>query len=289
LDSVETPAGRVEDALGGSATYFSVAASFFAPVRLVGVVGDDFPGEHVRFLRQRGVDLDGMEVRAGRTFHWRGRYVADMSSAETIATELNVYADFRPVLPPAYRDSDYIFLANIAPELQYDVLDQVVRPRLVVADTMNLWITTRRDALLRTLARVDVVLLNDGEARLLTGESSLVAAAKRVLTYGPARAIIKKGQHGAISVTTDGYFAMPAYPLERVVDPTGAGDSFAGGFIGHLAETGDLSDHAFRRAVLHGTALAAFTVEEFSLGGQRSLTRADIEKRVQELRSFIAV
>ncbi|MBM3216107.1 sugar kinase [Candidatus Poribacteria bacterium] len=288
LDSVETPHGSVDAALGGSATFFSVAASYFAPVRLVAVVGTDFAEEHVAFLRSRGVDLEGLERREGKTFHWKGRYTGDMNEATTLATDLNVYAEFDPKLPAAYRDSDYVFLANIAPDLQYRVLDQATRPRLVTADTMNLWINTAKADLLRTLQRVDILVINDGEARLLSGEANLIKASRAILRMGPSRVVVKKGSHGAISLTADSYCVTPAYPLEEVADPTGAGDTFAGGFVGYVASAGAADERAIRNAMLFGTALASFDVEDFSLNRQRALTRAEIDRRVEELREFVS-
>jgi len=289
FDSIATPAGSVERALGGSATYFATAASLFTTVRLVGVVGDDFGEEPIAFLKARGVDLAGLQRRPGKTFHWRGRYSDDMNEAETLATELNVFADFHPQLPEAFRSSEYLFLANIAPSLQGYVLEQVSSPRWVVADTMNLWIETARDDLLRVLKRVDVLLINEGEARLLTGERNLIRAARAILDAGPARVIVKKGSHGAMMVTPQSYFVAPAYPLEQVVDTTGAGDTFAGGFLGYLAESGDLSERALRTAVLYGAAVASFTVADFSLNRLKSVTRAEVEERVEELRDFVRV
>jgi len=287
LDSVETPFGKVENALGGSATFFSVAASFFTKdIKLVGVVGDDFPQEHVDFLQSRGIDLAGLERVSGKTFYWSGRYGDNLNVAETLSTELNVFENFAPKLPPSFRNSEYVFLANINPELQMDVLRQVERTDLVVCDTMNLWISTRKAELLETIKHVDIFVLNDAEARQLTGEPSLSKAAKEILNYGPNRVVIKKGEHGAATFTKTSYFSSPAYPLEGISDPTGAGDTFAGGFMGYLASTGDLSESSIRKAIVYGTVLASFNVEDFSLNRQRSLTRAEIESRFHEMRSM---
>jgi len=285
LDSVETPTGKIENALGGSAIYFSTAASFFFnSIRLVAVTGDDFPQEHLDFLRSRGVDLEGLErIQGGKTFRWGGRYTDDLNSAVTIFTDLNVYGDFNPKLPDAYKNTPYVFLANINPELQLSVLQQVIEPQLIVCDTMNLWINNSRDALMRTLSKVDILILNDGEARLLTGESNLIRAAKKILAYGPERVVIKKGEHGAISLTDSTFFFTPAYPLEHVVDPTGAGDSFAGGFLGYLASVDDTSEESIRKAVIYGTVIASFNVEDFSLNRQRTLTRSEIDRRYHQL------
>jgi sugar/nucleoside kinase (ribokinase family) len=287
FDSVTTPSGSVEMALGGSATYFATAASLFADVRLVAVVGDDFGDDHVAFLKSRGVDVSGLERRRGKTFHWRGRYSDDMNEAETLVTDLNVFADFAPQLPDAFRSSEYVFLANIAPALQLSVLDQVTKPRLVVADTMNLWIRTTRDDLLRMLKQVDVLIINDGEARLLTSEPNVIRAGRAILDAGPSRVVVKKGSHGAVMLTRETYFAAPAYPLESVVDTTGAGDTFAGGFVGFVAASGDLSERTMRNAVLYGTAAASFNVMDFSLNRLKSVTRVEIERRVDELRDFV--
>ena len=286
LDSVETPAGRVEDALGGSAVYFSTAASFFSEsIRMVAVVGDDFPQEHIAFLESRRINIEGLErVEGGQTFRWGGRYTDDLNSASTLFTDLNVYGDFQPKLPESYRDTPYVFLANINPELQLNVLEQVSQPKLVVCDTMNLWIDISRAALMQTLEKVDILILNDSEARLLTEEDNLISAAKKILTYGPSRVIVKKGEHGAISLTETTFFSAPAHPLESVCDPTGAGDSFAGGFLGHVASVGNTAEATIRQAIIYGTIVASFNVEDFSLERQRILKRAEIDRRYEELR-----
>ena len=289
LDSVETPAGKIENALGGSAIYFSTAASFFwDSIRLVAVVGEDFPPEHLEFLESRSINIEGLErVQGGQTFRWGGRYTDDLNSAVTLFTDLNVYGDFQPKLPDFYKDTPYVFLANINPELQLNVLEQITDPKLVVCDTMNLWINNSRDALMQTLRKVDILILNDGEARLLTEESNLICAAKQILTYGPKRVIIKKGEHGAMSLTTSTFFAAPAHPLESVSDPTGAGDSFAGGLLGYVASIGDTSEETIRRAIMYGTVVASFNVEDFSLNRQRILKRAEIDRRYDELRKSV--
>lgn len=286
LDSVETPTGRVEDALGGSAIYFSTAASFFTEsIRMVAVVGDDFPQEHVAFLESRRINIEGLErVEGGQTFRWGGRYTDDLNSASTLFTDLNVYGDFQPKLPEPYRDTPYVFLANINPELQLNVLEQVNQPKLVVCDTMNLWINNSRAALMQTLEKVDILILNDSEARLLTEEDNLISAAKKILTYGPSRVIVKKGEHGAMSLTETTFFSAPAHPLESVCDPTGAGDSFAGGFLGHVASVGNTAEETIRQAIIYGTIVASFNVEDFSLERQRVLKRAEIDRRYEELR-----
>ena len=286
LDSVETPFGRRDDVLGGSATYFSTAASFFGPVRLVATVGEDFPEAHVQFLASRGVDLAGLERRPGRTFRWKGRYEFDLNTAHTLDTQLNVFADFRPELPAAYRDSEHVFLGNIDPELQREVLDQVRAPRFVACDTMNFWISSKRDALLRTLKRVDMLFVNDAEARQLAGEHNVVKAARRILSYGPRAVVVKRGEYGALFFSGDHLFAASAYPLPSLYDPTGAGDSFAGGFMGYLARNGSDEPPVMRRAIVLGSVLASFAVEQFSLERLRSLTHDEIRSRYAEFRQL---
>ena len=289
LDTVETLEGKVEDSLGGSATYFSVAASFFhQQIHLVGVVGDDFPSEHVDFLSKRGIDLQGLEqITGGKTFRWGGSYVSDLNAAETEFTDLNVFSDFDPRLPDTYQDTPYVFLANINPELQLRVLEQVYHPKLVVCDTMNLWIDISRPALMETLKQVDILILNDGEAKQLTEKKNLIQAGKEILTYGPSRVVIKKGEHGAISLTKSEFFAVPAYPLTSVFDPTGAGDSFAGGFMGYLAAQNQSDDEQpIRQAIVYGTVVASFNVEDFSLNRQRTLTRQEIDDRFNRLKDI---
>ncbi|MEN9508097.1 MAG: hypothetical protein RLZZ621_660 [Gemmatimonadota bacterium] len=288
LDSVETPFGKVDDALGGSGTYFSSSASHFAPVQLVGVVGNDYPVDKLAPLTARGVDLSGLEKADGASFRWRGRYRHDLNSAETLETHLGVFSDFRPKIPDAFRRSPFVFLANIDPRLQLQVLDQVEQPRLVACDTMNFWIESRRPDLLELLGRVDLITLNDGEARQLTEQTNLVQAARWILARGPKYVLIKKGEHGAFMFTKDSVFFAPAYPLESVFDPTGAGDSFAGGFIGHLAATGEITERAMRRAVVVGSAMGSFAVEKFSNARLLEITREDIDRRVQEFRQLVA-
>ena len=285
LDSVETPFGKIENALGGSATYFSVAASFFYNnIYLVGVVGTDFPKEHVDFLISRGIDLDGLkQIEDGKTFRWGGSYIDDLNAAETHFTDLNVFSNFQPKLPKSYQNAPYVFLANINPELQINVLRQMTTPKLVVCDTMNLWIDISQPMLLETLKEVDILILNDAEARQLTGEDNLTGAGKKILTFGPTRVIIKKGEHGAISLTESTFFAAPAYPLTNVVDPTGAGDSFAGGFMGSLATLNSFSEQSIRRSIINGTVIASFNVEDFSLDRQRTLTPQEIGERFHQL------
>ena len=288
LDSVETPFGKADDVLGGSGTYFASSASHFAPVQLVGVVGDDYPLDLLQPLVERGVDLAGLEKVSGSSFRWRGRYRHDLNAAETLETHLGVFSNFRPNIPDQFREAPFVFLANIDPRLQLQVLEQVKKPRLVACDTMNFWIESRRPELVELLGHVDLITLNDGEARQLTEHTNLVQAARWILDKGPKHVLIKKGEHGAFMFTRDSVFFAPAYPLESVVDPTGAGDSFAGGFIGSLAASGDLSDASMRRAVVVGSAMGSFAVEKFSNGRLLDITRADIDARVQEFRQLVA-
>ncbi|GAB4172053.1 MAG: PfkB family carbohydrate kinase [Geothermobacteraceae bacterium] len=279
FDSVQTPFGRVEEVLGGSGTYFSTSASFFTDVRLVAVVGEDFPREHIDFLAGRNIDLEGLQVQPGRTFRWAGEYGYDLNEAHTLDTQLNVFERFSPVLPEAYRDAEYVFLGNIDPELQLRVLEQVRRPKLVACDTMNFWIDGKRDALLRTLERVDMLLINEAEARQLAGEANLVKAARKILDMGPSSLVVKRGEYGALMFDRHSIFAAPAYPLEEVFDPTGAGDTFAGGFLGYLASCDNLDAAALRQGVIFGSVMASFVVEQFSLDRLRSLDYPDVEER----------
>ena len=288
LDSVETPFGKASDVLGGSGTFFSAAASHLSPVQLVGVVGSDYPTEKLEPLARRGVDLAGLERAAGNSFRWRGRYRHDLNSAETLETHLGVFSHFAPKIPAQFRRAPFVFLANIDPRLQLDVLSQVEKPKLVACDTMNFWIESRRPDLMKLLERVDLVTLNDGEARQLTEHTNLVKAARWILSRGPKHVIIKKGEHGAFMFTEKSVFFAPAYPLEDVFDPTGAGDSFAGGFMGWLARTGDLSEANMRRAVIVGSALGSFAVERFSIERLLEIQRSDIEERVRDFRKLVA-
>ncbi|HWP82674.1 MAG TPA: PfkB family carbohydrate kinase [Bacteroidota bacterium] len=281
LDTVETPFGKTKDALGGSAVYISVSASFFtAPIRMVGVVGGDFPKTHLEFLEERNIDIDGLQrVEEGKTFRWGGRYHYDLNVRDTLFTDLNVFEHFKPHIPPSYKKSSYICLGNIDPTLQLDVLRQIDTPRLVVGDTMNYWIESKPDELRATLKAMDVLVVNESEARLLTHEPNLIKASKRIIDMGPEIVIIKKGEHGALLVTKDIIFSAPAYPLENIYDPTGAGDAFAGGFAGWLAKTDDLSAENLRRAVIYGSTIASFCVERFSLDGLKDRTLLEIQDR----------
>jgi sugar/nucleoside kinase (ribokinase family) len=283
LDSVKTPYGEVKDALGGSAFYFAAAASYFAPVNVVAVVGEDFPLERIDFLKMRDVDLSGLEIASGQTFRWGGSYHDDMNQRDTLFTHLNVFETFSPKIPAGYKKSPHVFLANIHPALQLEVLNQVDDPELVMLDTMNLWIDTDLDSLKRVISKVDAIILNDQEARQLTGEPNLVKAARDVTGMGPKIVIVKKGEHGAFIISDDDFFTLPAYPLDSLFDPTGAGDSFAGGLMGYLARTGDLSSASFRKALVHGTVTASYAVEKFSVDRLRDLTQADIDSRTERL------
>jgi sugar/nucleoside kinase (ribokinase family) len=282
FDTVQTPAGRAEEVLGGSASYFSVAASFFAPVHLVAVVGEDFGEDHARIFRDRDIDTTGLSRVAGRTFRWSGVYGDDINQRTTLSTELNVFQEFKPALPERLRKSEYLFLANIDPDLQRSVLDQMRRPRLVACDTMNFWIEGKRDAVRKMLQGVDVLIINDEEARQLALEANTVRAAKKILGYGPTSLIVKRGEYGAALYTSRSHFAVPAYPLLDPVDPTGAGDSFAGGFMGHLARKGSLDEISIRQALVVGSVMASFCVEDFSLRRFATLRPEQIRTRLKE-------
>ncbi len=286
LDSVKTPFGQEDDVLGGSASFFATAASYFTEVSVIAVVGEDFPELHLAFLRQRGIDLTGLERRPGKTFRWRGEYSYQLNEAKTIATHLNVFETFRPVVPESHREPEMLFLANIDPELQRTVLEQVRRPRLVACDTMNFWIDGKRPELLRLLKDVDILIINDGEARALAGDPNLVTVARTIQAAGPTTLIIKRGEYGVIMFSKDRVFAVPAFPLEQVKDPTGAGDCFAGGFMGYLSSTGNLGDEALRRAVVAGSVMASYAVESFSLDRLRLLDYKDIEARFKAFKGM---
>jgi cytidine kinase len=289
FDSIETPTGTVDEALGGSATYFSYAASFFKPPRLVAVVGEDFPDEHRRLLADRGVDMAGLTTeRGGKTFRWKGRYHQDMNTRDTLEVHLNVLGTFDPRLPESFRDTTHVFLANSPPDVQGKVLDQLRKPQFVMADTMDLWIAQHRDALLALLPRIDGLVLNDGEARQLTEQDNLVRAGEAVRQLGPKFVIIKKGEHGAMLFSADGVFVVPAYPTASVVDPTGAGDSFAGGVMGYLASDHDRPPGRLRRAMAYGTVVASLTVEDFGLDRLKRASRLEIEERLEWYRKMLA-
>ena len=287
LDSVETPFGRADEVLGGSGTFFAASASHFTPVQLVGVVGDDYPVDRLEALRSRNVDLSGVERAEGESFRWRGRYRHDLNSAETLETRLGVFSHFRPKIPAAFRQAPFVFLANIDPRLQRDVLRQVEKPQLVVCDTMNFWIESRRSDLIELLKDVDVLMVNDAEARQLTEHTNLVKAARWIIDRGPRYVVIKKGEHGSLMFTSSTVFYAPAYPLEDVFDPTGAGDSFAGGFMGYLARAATLDEAHFRRAVVYGSAMGSFAVERFSIQRLLEIDLSHIRERLAAFRRLV--
>ncbi len=287
LDTVKTPVEEHTDQLGGSASYAALGASFFSPVKLVGVVGDDFPASEFEFWKSRGIDAAGVQKVEGKTFRWSGEYAWDMNTRETRSVELNVFEHFRPELPASFKKTDFVLLANIAPALQSHVLDQMEKPRFVVADTMDLWINIARPDLDALLPRVDLLILNDSEAREMTKETSLIKAGKRIRAMGPKYVAIKKGEHGALLFGKDEFFSCGAYPLEDIHDPTGAGDTFAGGMAGYLAaKGGELNFAAFRRAMIYGSVLASFNVEAFSLERLRTLKKEEIDERYEVFRAM---
>ena len=286
LDSIETPSGRADEVLGGSAAYFAVAASYFAPVNVVAVVGDDFPADARATLIAPNINLEGLEVGAGRTFRWAGRYHENLNIRDTLDLQMNVVADFAPQLSEQYRRSPLVFLGNIDPGLQSQVLDQIDGARLIGCDTISHWIEHERAALEAVLQRVDVLVINDEEAGMLSGESNVVKAARRILDLGPKTLLVKRGEYGVLLFSPQSVFAVPAYPLEDVVDPTGAGDSFAGGLLGYLAESNDTSEAGLRKAIVYGSVVASFTVEDFSLRRLHALSRDAIEARYRQFVSL---
>ena len=288
FDSIKSPFGEVEGVVGGSATYFSLAASYLAPVRLVSVVGKDFPQEIIRMLSARSIDTKGLKIADGETFRWKGYYEYDLNTAHTVKTELNVFRDFAPVLPEEYRDSTYVFLGNIDPRLQMEILSQVRKPAMVALDTMNYWIENRPEPLREAIGKADIVIFNESEIREISGEYNLVKAARTVMGWGPGRIVIKRGEYGVLHLSDGTMFAAPAYPLETIFDPTGAGDSFAGGFMGYLAsrDGSDLTDMDYRIATMYGSAIASFTVEAFSTERLQNLSPDDIALRVDAFRAL---
>ena len=288
LDSIETPFGRADRVLGGSAVYFSAAATLFSPVQVVGVVGDDYPLDDLAFLTERGADLSGIEQAEGESFFWAGRYHYDLNTRDTLETRLGVFADFEPKIPESFRDARYVFLGNIDPALQHDVLDQVRSPDVVACDTMKYWIEGSRDSLLDLLRQVRILMVNDEEVRQLAGEANLLKAARWVQARGPEIVIVKKGEHGAILFGQDWLFHVPGFPLEEVFDPTGAGDAFAGGFMGHLARADSMSPDELRRAMVYGSAVGSYACERFSVERLEDLPEEDVHERVVEFRSMTA-
>ena len=288
LDTVRTPFGEVEEVLGGAATFFSLAASLYTKVQVVAVVGEDFPEEHLDLLRRHDVDVSGVQRRPGRTFRWAGEYTYDLNTAHTLDTQLGVFADFHPAVPEHYRDAEFVFCANIDPTLQVEVLRQMRKPRLRALDSMNFWIESKREQLTEAMSQVDVVLLNEGEVRQYAETHNLFVAARRVLDLGPTALVAKKGENGAVLISPSGVFVAPAFPLESVLDPTGAGDSFAGGFIGYLASAGRVSLATIKRAMIHGSTVASFAVEDFSVDRLVRLTPAELQERFEQFRELTA-
>ena len=286
FDSVKTPFGEAANVLGGSATYFSVSASYFSPVKMVSVIGKDFTEDHQTIFKRHNIDTAGLIQTTGETFRWKGRYGFELNEAETLDTQLNVLETFEPQIPESYKNCDYVFLGNIDPVLQVKVLDQIENPKLVACDTMNFWIDAKLDDLKKTLQRIDMLVINDGEARMLAGEANLVQAANRILAMGPKRLIIKRGEYGVLMFNGDSIFGAPAYPLEEVFDPTGAGDTFAGGLMGHLARADDVEDSTLRQAIVFGSVLASFNVEAFSLEKLSALTKTDIDTRFEQFKKL---
>jgi len=286
LDSVKTPFGEVDNALGGSATYFSVAASFFSQVRIVAVVGNDFSEDYSAIFKRHNIDTKGLVQTDGKTFRWKGEYNHDLNEARTLETQLNVFKTFKPKIPASYRASEYVFLGNIDPELQLEVLRQIKHPRLVACDTMNFWINGKLEELKHTIGKVDILIINDGEARMLATEANLVQAAGKIRAMGPRILIVKRGEYGVLMFNEGSIFGAPAFPLKEVYDPTGAGDSFAGGFMGYLAQAKEITDETLRQSIIFGSVMASFNVEKFSLGGLSKLTRTDIDSRFKQFKNL---
>jgi sugar/nucleoside kinase (ribokinase family) len=288
FDSIRTPAGKADRILGGSANYFSISASFFTSLNLVGIVGQDFPKEHLDVLKARGIDLSGLEIAKGETFHWVGEYGTDLNEAKTLSTCLNVFEHFNPKLPETYKDTPYLFLANIDPDLQRSVYSQVKKPKLVAADSMNFWIAGKKDSLIKTLELVDLLTINEGEAYLLSDQNNIIDAAKAIRKMGPKALVVKRGEYGALLFTNSGIFSAPALPMATVKDPTGAGDTFAGGLMGYIAHEGATADEIFkddsilRRAVIFGSVMASFTVEDFGFNALLRTTAKQAEERYQQ-------
>ncbi|MFH1282673.1 MAG: PfkB family carbohydrate kinase [bacterium] len=287
LDWIKSPKGEVKDSLGGSATYFSYSSSFFDDVRLVGVVGEDFPKKHIQLLKSKKIDLRGLEMQPGKTFRWKGSYIKDLNQAQTINTALNVFEKFKPKIPDNFRNSPFVFLANIEPDLQIEILSQIKKPILSACDTMNLWINIKKKELLTLLKKIDILILNDMESKMLTGKDNLIKAGREILKLGPSLCVIKKGEHGVLLFTGSKIFALPAFPVEEVFDPTGAGDTFAGGFFGYLAKVkGRLTEENLKKALMYGTIMASFTVEDFSLNSLTKINSKHIQNRLAHLQKI---
>lgn len=287
FDTINTPEVRKEKIIGGSCSFAALAAAFFTEPNVVAVIGEDFPEDVLGFFKQQGIDTRGVTREPGKTFHWEGRYADDPNVRTTVKTDLNVFQDFKPHLIPDYRSADIVFLGNIDPDLQGDVLHQVEKPRLIAMDTINLWINIKLSALLRVLKQVDIFFVNDEEVKMITGEKNLISAGKKILEMGPSLIVIKKGEHGALLLKKDLIFYVPAYPCERVVDPTGAGDSFGGGFLGYLDKTGSFSDEDIKKAAVYGSVLASYTIEQFSIDRLKSLSYKEIEQRFLEFKKMV--
>ena len=285
-DSVETVHGKRDEMLGGSAIFFSTAASFFAPVKVVAVVGEDFKDEDLHFLKNRDVNFSGLQKEAGKTFRWGGVYSEDFSNRETLFTHLNVFEQFNPVIPEDLRQAPYVFLANIQPELQLNVLSQMQKPKFIALDTMNFWIDRTLDQLLEVLAKVDGLIINDEEARMITKENNLILAMQKIIKLGPKVLIVKKGEHGAVLLNQAGFFYLPAFPVENLIDPTGAGDTFAGGFMGYLANKDNLKDQTLRNAIVFGSALASYNVEGFGVEKLKEITKEEVLTRYQQFKNL---
>ena len=286
LDTIKTPFGKAERILGGSAIYFSLSAINFAPVSIVAVVGEDFPKKHIQFLQDKGIDTQGLNVESGKTFHWEGEYSWDFSNPKTIKTDLNVFAGFDPKIPKDYQNSSYIFLANIDPAIQMKVLNQIKKPKLIACDTMNYWIENKRTELLKLFKKIDILIINEAESRELTNQNNLIKAAKDLLKLGPKIIVIKKGEHGVLVFTENSIFTTPAYLMESISDPTGAGDTFAGGFIGYLAQSKKLNQESLRKAAIYGTIMATFAVEDFSLRKLGKISKVDIDERIKKFKQI---
>ncbi len=288
-DTISTPEGKVDRALGGSANHFSLAAAQYAGIRIVGVVGEDYQDSDIQKLKSRNVDTEGLQVKPGKTFHWEGKYEGDLNEAQTLATELNVFADFNPTLPDSYKNTPYVFLANIDPKLQMEVLNQVESPKFVGCDTMNFWIETKKSDLLEVLKKVDVLMINEGEATMLTETANAIAASEEIMKMGPKAVVVKRGEYGFVLRSSDGYFILPAFPIPMVVDPTGAGDSFAGAFFGYMAKADKGFDlETIKDACIHGVLMASFQVQGFGLSRLDELTQADFDARKKEYLGIIA-
>ncbi|MDI6785229.1 MAG: PfkB family carbohydrate kinase [bacterium] len=287
LDSVKTPFAEASDVLGGAAVYFSTAASIFTQVKLVGVIGSDFPKEHMEYLKNRGIDIKGLKTEEGKTFRWSGSYSQSFNEANTLDTQLNVFASFNPTLPQDYKDAKCVFLANIDPALQLNVLQQVESPKIIALDTMNYWIDNKKEALLKTIKEVDIMIINDAEAKQLSGEHNINKAMEKIISWGLKCIIVKRGEYGSVTIHSEGYFSLPAYPLREVIDPTGAGDTFAGGFMGYLASVEDIGFNRIKEAMAYGTALASFNVEDFSLGRLKTVRKEEVIERVERLREMM--